>query len=101
MGLTLGSDWEPSLAARCRCKRVRLLEPVKYLNQSLMNVASFYLRFRPGHLAKSQFPATIELADGLSALPLILTVSDAVSGERQQPGSRRTQGHRRLALALP
>jgi uncharacterized LabA/DUF88 family protein len=45
-------------------KRVGLLVPVKYPTQSLMNVASFYLRLRPGHLAKSQFPATIVLPDG-------------------------------------
>jgi uncharacterized LabA/DUF88 family protein len=47
-------------------KRVGLLVPVKYPNQSLMNVVSFYLRLRPGHLAKSQFPATLELPDGAS-----------------------------------
>lgn len=45
-------------------KRVGVLFPVKYPNQSLQNVASFFLRIRPGHLAKSQFPATIQLPDG-------------------------------------
>lgn len=47
-------------------KRVGLLVPVKYPNQSLMGVASFFLRIRPGHLARSQFPATINLPDGTS-----------------------------------
>lgn len=45
-------------------KRVGLLVPVKYPSQSLMNAASFFLRIRPGHLLKSQFPSTIVLADG-------------------------------------
>jgi uncharacterized LabA/DUF88 family protein len=36
-------------------KRVGLLVPVKYPNQSLMSVSSFYLRLRPGHLANAQF----------------------------------------------
>ena len=45
-------------------KRVGLLVPVKYPTQSLINVASFHLRIRPGHLARSQFPASIRLADG-------------------------------------
>ncbi|MGT2465129.1 NYN domain-containing protein [Mesorhizobium atlanticum] len=45
-------------------KRVGLLVPVKYPNQSLMNAASFYLRIRPGHLRQSQFPATINLPGG-------------------------------------
>lgn len=47
-------------------KRVGLLVPVRYPNQSLMNVASFYLRIRPGHLAHSQFPATINLPNEVS-----------------------------------
>lgn len=47
-------------------KRVGLLVPVKFPTQSLMNVASFYLRLRPGHLAKAQFPNPIQLADGTS-----------------------------------
>jgi uncharacterized LabA/DUF88 family protein len=45
-------------------KRVGLLVPVKYPNASLMSVASFYLRIRPGHLNKSQFPESVSLADG-------------------------------------
>lgn len=45
-------------------KRVGLLVPVKYPSQSLMNVASFYLRIRPGHLNKAQFPETVVLRDG-------------------------------------
>ncbi len=45
-------------------KRVGLLVPVKYPSQSLMNVASFYLRIRPGHLAKSQFPNDVVIPDG-------------------------------------
>jgi hypothetical protein len=54
----------PEIAVQEAGKRVGLLVPVKYPTQSLMNVASFYLRLRPGHLAKSQFPATIVLPDG-------------------------------------
>lgn len=45
-------------------KRVGLLVPVKYPSQSLMNVASFYLHIRPGHLAKAQFPDDVLLPDG-------------------------------------
>lgn len=45
-------------------KRVGLLVPVKYPTQSLMNVSSFYLRIRTGHLRQSQFPDLIELPDG-------------------------------------
>lgn len=45
-------------------KRVGLLVPVKYPNQSLMNVSSFYLHIRTGHLRQSQFPDTVVLADG-------------------------------------
>lgn len=45
-------------------KRVGLLVPVKYPTQSLMNVASFYLRIRPGHLAHAQFPDTITSSQG-------------------------------------
>ena len=45
-------------------KRVGLLAPVKYPNQSLMSVASFYLHIRPGHLAKAQFPVSIKTPDG-------------------------------------
>lgn len=47
-------------------KRVGLLVPVKYPTQSLMNVASFYLRLRPGHLARAQFPDPVLAADGSS-----------------------------------
>jgi uncharacterized LabA/DUF88 family protein len=45
-------------------KRVGLFVPVKYPTQSLINVASFYLHIRPGHLAKSQFPSAIQLENG-------------------------------------
>lgn len=45
-------------------KRVGLLVPVKYPSQSLMNVASFYLHIRPGHLSRAQFPSVIDLGDG-------------------------------------
>lgn len=45
-------------------KRVGLLVPVKYPNQKLMNAASFYLRIRPGHLRKAQFPAVVHAASG-------------------------------------
>lgn len=45
-------------------KRVGLLVPVKYPTQSLMNVASFYLRIRTGHLRQSQFPESIALPNG-------------------------------------
>lgn len=47
-------------------KRVGLLVPVKYPNQGLMAAASFYLRIRPGHLARAQLPPRIELPDGTS-----------------------------------
>lgn len=50
-------------------KRVGLLVPVKYPNQKLMNAASFYLRIRPGHLTKSQFPDPVPSATGLVAKP--------------------------------
>lgn len=45
-------------------KRVGLLVPVKYPSQSLINVASFHLRIRPGHLARAQFPDIIVTANG-------------------------------------
>lgn len=45
-------------------KRVGVLFPVNYPNQSLMAVASFYLRIRPGHLRKSQFPDPVTLSAG-------------------------------------
>jgi hypothetical protein len=45
-------------------KRVGLLVPVKYPTQTLMAVASFYLRIRLGHLRKSQFSQKLTLADG-------------------------------------
>ncbi len=45
-------------------KRVGLLVPVKYPNNSLTKVASFHLHIRPGHLAASQFPSPINLANG-------------------------------------
>ena len=45
-------------------KRVGLLVPVKYPNQSLINVASFYLHIRPGHLARAQFPNPVTTSEG-------------------------------------
>jgi uncharacterized LabA/DUF88 family protein len=45
-------------------KRVGLLVPVRYPNQSLINAASFYLHIRPGHLRKAQFPNPVEKNDG-------------------------------------
>lgn len=45
-------------------KRVGLLVPVKYPTQSLIDVASFHLHIRPGHLNKAQFPDSVELSDG-------------------------------------
>lgn len=45
-------------------KRVGVLVPVKYPTQSLINVASFYLHIRPGHLSKAQFPDPINMMDG-------------------------------------
>jgi len=45
-------------------KRVGLLVPVKYPNQKLMNAASFYLRIRPGHLTRSQFPNPVPSPTG-------------------------------------
>jgi len=45
-------------------KRVGLLAPVKYPNQSLMAASSFYLHVRNGHLAQSQLPPQIVLRDG-------------------------------------
>lgn len=47
-------------------KRVGLLVPVKYPTQSLIAVSSFHLHIRPGHLARAQFPETIELPGGRS-----------------------------------
>ena len=53
-------------------KRVGLLVPVKHPTQSLINVASFYLHIRPGHLSRSQFPDPIVLSDGTAiAKPLV------------------------------
>lgn len=40
-------------------KRVGLLVPVRYPTQTLIDVASFHLRIRPGHLARAQFPDRI------------------------------------------
>jgi uncharacterized LabA/DUF88 family protein len=45
-------------------KRVGLLVPVKYPNQSLIDVASFFLHIRPGHLRKAQFPNPVMKPDG-------------------------------------
>jgi uncharacterized LabA/DUF88 family protein len=45
-------------------KRVGLLVPVNYPSQSLIDVSSFHLRIRPGHLRRAQFPPTVALADG-------------------------------------
>ena len=45
-------------------KRVGLLVPVKYPNQSLIGVSSFHLHIRTGHLARSQFPDQLHLPDG-------------------------------------
>ena len=45
-------------------KRVGLLVPVKYPTASLTAATSFHLHLRPGHLARSQFAPTLELADG-------------------------------------
>ncbi len=45
-------------------KRVGLLVPVRYPNQSLMAAASFYLRIRDGHLRASQFASPLTLPDG-------------------------------------
>lgn len=52
------------IATQEACKRVGLLVPVKYPNHSLMSVASFYLRLRPGHLAAAQFPSPVVMPDG-------------------------------------
>lgn len=45
-------------------KRVGLLVPVKNPTQSLVQVASFHLHIRPGHLGKAQFPNPLPLPDG-------------------------------------
>jgi uncharacterized LabA/DUF88 family protein len=45
-------------------KRVGLLVPVKYPNQSLIDAASFYLHIRPGHLRKAQFMNPVSMSDG-------------------------------------
>jgi uncharacterized LabA/DUF88 family protein len=45
-------------------KRVGLLAPVNYPNQSLLDAASFYLHVRVGHLAQAQLPPRITLDDG-------------------------------------
>jgi uncharacterized LabA/DUF88 family protein len=45
-------------------KRVGLLVPVKYPNQTLIQTASFHLRIRPGHLAKAQFPDPVVSTNG-------------------------------------
>lgn len=45
-------------------KVVGLLVPVRYPTQSLINVASFFLHIRPGHLGRAQFPSPIILSDG-------------------------------------
>ena len=49
-------------------KRVGLLAPVKFPTQSLLQVASFHLHIRPGHLAKAQFPETIRAPDGSTVI---------------------------------
>ena len=45
-------------------KRVGLLVPVKFPTQSLINVASFFLHIRTGHLSGSQFPSPLVHPDG-------------------------------------
>ena len=45
-------------------KRVGLFAPVKFPNQSLINVSSFHLHIRTGHLARSQFSDQIQMPDG-------------------------------------
>lgn len=45
-------------------KRVGLLVPVRFPTQSLIDVASFHLRLRPGHLARAQFPQSLLCPDG-------------------------------------
>lgn len=45
-------------------KRVGLFAPVKFPNQSLINVSSFHLHIRTGHLARSQFSGQIKMPDG-------------------------------------
>jgi len=45
-------------------KRVGLLVPVKFPIQSLINVASFFLHIRTGHLSGSQFPSPLVHPDG-------------------------------------
>ncbi len=52
------------IAVREAGKVVGLLAPVRFPSQSLMNVASFYRHIRPQHLARSQFPSPLNLADG-------------------------------------
>ena len=53
------------IATREAGKRVGLLAPVKYPNQSLLSVASFYLHIRPGHLARAQLPNSVLSSDGV------------------------------------
>ena len=45
-------------------KRVGLLVPVRYPTQSLIDVASFFLHIRTGHLRKAQFPNPVLKSDG-------------------------------------
>lgn len=45
-------------------KRVGLLAPVKYPSQGLINVASFYVHLRSGHLRQAQFPDVVTMLDG-------------------------------------
>jgi uncharacterized LabA/DUF88 family protein len=45
-------------------KRVGLLVPVKFPTKSLMDVASFHLHVRPGHLLKAQFPDEVTCPGG-------------------------------------
>lgn len=45
-------------------KRVGLLTPVKFPNQSLQSVASFYRHIRTGHLARAQLPDPLVSPDG-------------------------------------
>lgn len=52
-------------------KRVGLLAPVSRPHQSLLEVSSFYLHIRPGHLMAAQFPDRLEThAGGVIQRPL-------------------------------
>jgi uncharacterized LabA/DUF88 family protein len=45
-------------------KKVGLLAPVEWPNQSLRAVASFYRHVRHGHVLRAQFPEKIDVPDG-------------------------------------